>query len=131
MVSPIDIDDISLKPLACPPVIDCDFNFDLCGWSKDTNHEWIWDLGFGRAEDGTKLKFLVPPTDRRSPLAGMFIYTDFTKINESNSYTMKLDSEFVSAAIKGSCLSFYYVAMTFDDTKNSFNIILTDSSGNY
>jgi len=124
----VDIDDISLKPFACPPVISCDFNIDLCGWTRDSSTQWIWDHGFGRVEDGRAMKFIYPPRDRRSPNIGMYMYTDFSRIGPSAKYTMKLDSEFVPPTT-ASCLTFYYRIMTFDDSRNSFNISLTDSSG--
>jgi hypothetical protein len=128
MISPVDIDDISLTPLACPPVINCDFNVDMCGWTRDFSNQWIWDHGVGRVETGTTMKFVYPPRDHRSPL-GMFMYTDFSKMPPKSTMTMILNSEFVTAT-PGSCFTFYYVTMTFDDTKNSFKIVLIDSKGN-
>jgi hypothetical protein len=129
MSSPVDIDDISLTPLACPPVINCDFNVDMCGWTRDFSIPSFWDHGVGRVETGTTIKFVYPPRDRRAPNAGMFMYTDFSRIPLKSNYTMILNSEFVTAT-PGSCFTFYYVTMTFDDTKNSFKIVLIDSTGN-
>jgi len=129
--SPINIDDISLQPGLCPEPITCDFNYDLCGFIKTfdpTILEWIWDHGFGRVEDSSKLNFIYPPRDRMAPMSGMFMYTDFTGMSDGSIYTMKLDSEYVKPT-SASCLTFYYQVMTLDETKNSFYINLIDSSG--
>jgi hypothetical protein len=101
----------------------------MCGWTRDFSNQWIWDHGVGRVETGTAMKFVYPPRDRHSPNAGMFMYTDFSKMPPKSKMTMILNSEFVTAT-PGSCFTFYYVTMTFDDTKNSFKIVLIDSKGN-
>ena len=103
----------------------------MCGWTRDLSGLlWIFDHGVGRVETGTTMKFVYPPRDRQSPNVGMFMYTDFSKMSPSSTYTMILNSEFVTATPAGSCFTFYYVTMTFDDTKNSFKIVLIDSTGN-
>ena len=132
MYSPINIDDISIKPGICSPPITCDFNLDLCGFLKVYNPsitEWIWDHGFGRVEYSSKLNFIDPPRDRNAPIEGMFMYTDFTGMASGTTFTMKLDSEYVRPT-SASCLTFYYLVMNLDETKNSFNVIALNSSGN-
>ncbi len=103
----------------------------MCGFVKTynpTKTEWIWDHGFGRVENSSKLDFQYPPTDRQSPQDGMFMYTDFTGMDLGSNYTMKLDSEYVRPT-QASCLTFYYLTMIFDE-KNTFNIFSIDNSGN-
>jgi len=103
----------------------------LCGFIKNfdtTKSDWIWDHGFGRVEDSSKLNFVYPPRDRRASMTGMFMYTDFTEMSSGNNYTMKLDSEYVKPT-PASCLTFYYITMNLDETKNSFYINSIDNSG--
>ena len=137
--SPIDIDDINLQTHACPPPIDCDFNEDMCGWTRDLNQHWIWDHGIGRVEDAKALpKYLfnptthiaIAPSDRMAPDQGMFMYTDFTGKSDFAPEKMILTSPYVPGTL-ASCLSFYYLPLSFNNTKDVLLIALVDTEGNF
>ncbi len=56
------------------------------------------------------------------------MYTDFTGMRPGSSYTMRLDSEYVPPTT-ASCLTFYFIPMSFDETKSSFYIVSLDNTG--
>ena len=112
-------------PGHCPPVITCDFNIDVCGWTKDLSLDWIWDHGIGRVEHSDSLapRVKYPPKDI-GRAGGMYMYTDFTSLIQGQG-NMILMSEFVPAT-SGSCFSFDYIPLNFQNINNKFDIILMD-----
>ena len=126
-VSPVDLDDIQITTGVCQPPINCDFNDDMCGWVRDWNYDWIWELGLGRVEKAQYLNITneCPPLSRLDD-NGMYMFTDYTQKNSSFNSTMVMNSEYVGST-SSSCLKFYYIPLLFAHAKFSINLI--DTSG--
>src|SRR5690348_9237242 len=121
----IDVDDISLTGGKCVAPINCDFNKDMCGWTHDLDTtNWYWDQGVGRLINATVLNkdIFYTPLDRIGRSDGMFMYTDFSTKDPTQNNTMKLQSEFVPAT-NGSCLTFYYIPLSFNDSTAEFQVV--------
>ena len=59
----------------------------------------------------------------------MFMYTDFSLLNDQGmTATMVIHSEFVPAT-SGSCLTFYYLPISFSNKNATFTITLSDANG--
>ena len=129
--SPNDIDDISLSPYTCPPLVDCDFNTDLCGWTRSHDEEYIWDHGFGRVADSSVFhgSIKLAPADRTAPLQGMYIFSDFTQLDGDNGgeVSMVMLSEFVQGK-KDACFTFYFMPVVVTSS-TSFRVSLVDMNG--
>ena len=127
----MDIDDISLIPGHCSPPINCDFDRDMCGWTRDTDQFWIWDHGIGRVENSKALpSSMVYAPKPQTDSDGMFMYTDFTSLTKGTHGEMDMLSEFVPAT-PGSCLTFYLLVYNFNASNSSFNVVLKDQTGEF
>ena len=128
VISPVAIDDISITPGHCPPVITCDFDLDMCGWTQESYHN-LWDLGIGRVEKPSALpRSIAYAPHPREGRIGMFMYTDFTSLRQGANDAMNMRSEYVPAT-SASCLTFYYLPLSFKDPSNKLNVILINGSG--
>ena len=110
-------------------MITCDFDTDMCGWSKDLDKNWIWDHGIGRVENSKVMPSRIVYAPKAQDVSnGMFMYTDFTSMDPGNAGEMIMMSEFVPAT-SASCLSFYYLPYVVDSANTYFKVILRDVSG--
>ena len=129
-VSPVDIDDINLAPGYCSAVISCNFDIDMCGWTRDWSHNWVWDHGIGRVENAKALpsRITKPPKDQDAPTSGMYMYSDYTQMDErdEDDPVMYLLSEYVPATT-GACLTFYYLPLNVNQVQ--FSIVLENMEG--
>ena len=130
MTSPVDIDDISLTPGHCSLPITCDFDRDMCGWTRNTDQNWIWDHGIGRVENYKAYPFSMRYAPHSQTSGGMYMYTDFSTLTQGTNAEMDMMSEFVPATT-ASCLTFYLLVYNFEATKSTFNIKLTDQDGKF
>lgn len=135
----INVDDVKLTNSKCPPPVTCNFNDDWCGYTFNPDDDQNWDLGFGRVKNPKKLKFKDGIHDQKYYVYGMFLYTDFTDLEDDEEIgvtgpTMMLYSDVVaSTPSTGSCLSFYFQPKSYllsNKDQSFFEVHMIDLNNN-
>nr|XP_002741057.1 PREDICTED: MAM domain-containing protein 2-like [Saccoglossus kowalevskii] len=76
-VDDVEIQEMVLTTLAPLPVVECDFEYDLCGFTQDDTDDFDWTLITGETPSGA-----TGPTDDHtygSTRAGSYIFTESSK----------------------------------------------------
>lgn len=56
----LKLDDVAVHPRPCRPLVECDFQDDLCGYVNDLSNELMWLVGTGRVEKPNRVPRLPP-----------------------------------------------------------------------
>ncbi|CAN8030095.1 unnamed protein product, partial [Ixodes persulcatus] len=73
----LKLDDVAVHPRPCRPLVECDFQDDLCGYVNDWSNELMWLVGTGRVEKPNRVPRL-PPRVTSDDAWASFAYLDLS-----------------------------------------------------